>query len=104
MWNERLLNAVKTSRVGLGLLGGCAKVFKEKVSGAKTDRAELAKLLRRIEPGDVLMSPAWTGWRARAETCSTSSLRSPISLREHYPKQVESPCLAPKSIRNCLRT
>src|SRR5262245_319749 len=26
------------------------------------------------------------------------------SLREHYPKQVESPCLAPKSIRNCLRT
>ena len=25
------------------------------VSGAKTDRAELAKLLRRLEPGDVLM-------------------------------------------------
>src|SRR6266487_6892115 len=34
---------------------GCAKVFKEKVSGAKTDRAELAKLVRRLEPGDVLM-------------------------------------------------
>jgi DNA invertase Pin-like site-specific DNA recombinase len=34
---------------------GCAKVFAEKVSGAKTDRAELAKLLRRLEPGDVLM-------------------------------------------------
>jgi DNA invertase Pin-like site-specific DNA recombinase len=31
------------------------KVFKEKVGGAKTDRAELAKLLRRIEPGDVLI-------------------------------------------------
>ena len=42
----RLLNAVKTSQVGLGLLGGCAKLFKEKVGGAKTDRAELAKLLR----------------------------------------------------------
>jgi hypothetical protein len=42
--------AVKTSQVGLGLLGGCAKVFKEKVGGAETDRAGLAKLLRRIEP------------------------------------------------------
>src|SRR6185312_9522257 len=38
------------------LLGaGCAKVFKEKVSGAKTDRAELAKVIRRLEPGDVLI-------------------------------------------------
>jgi DNA invertase Pin-like site-specific DNA recombinase len=34
---------------------GCAKVFKEKVSGAKTDRAELAKLIRRLKPGDVLL-------------------------------------------------
>jgi len=30
-------------------------VFKEKVSGAKTDRAGLAKALRRLEPGDVLV-------------------------------------------------
>src|ERR671934_575460 len=37
------------------LAAGCAKVFKEKVSGAKTDRAELAKALRRLEPGDVLV-------------------------------------------------
>jgi hypothetical protein len=43
--------AVKTSQVGLGLLGGSAKVFKEKVGGAETDRSGLAKLLRRIEPG-----------------------------------------------------
>jgi DNA invertase Pin-like site-specific DNA recombinase len=34
---------------------GCTKVFAEKVSGAKTDRAELAKLLKRLEPGDVLV-------------------------------------------------
>jgi len=34
---------------------GCAKVFKEKVSGAKSDRPELAKLLRRMEPSDVLV-------------------------------------------------
>jgi DNA invertase Pin-like site-specific DNA recombinase len=34
---------------------GCAKVYKEKVSGAKTDRAELAKAIRRLEAGDVLV-------------------------------------------------
>jgi DNA invertase Pin-like site-specific DNA recombinase len=34
---------------------GCAKVFAEKVSGAKADRSELAKLLRRLEAGDVLV-------------------------------------------------
>jgi len=34
---------------------GCAKVYGEKQSGAKTDRPELAKLLRRLEPGDVLL-------------------------------------------------
>jgi DNA invertase Pin-like site-specific DNA recombinase len=34
---------------------GCAKVFKEKVSGAKTDRTELAKVIRRLEAGDVLI-------------------------------------------------
>ena len=34
---------------------GCAKVFKEKASGAKTDRPELAKVIRKLEPGDVLV-------------------------------------------------
>jgi DNA invertase Pin-like site-specific DNA recombinase len=34
---------------------GCVKVYAEKVSGAKTDRAELAKLLKRLEPGDVVI-------------------------------------------------
>jgi DNA invertase Pin-like site-specific DNA recombinase len=37
------------------MAAGAVKVFKEKVSGAKTDRAELAKALRRLEPGDVLV-------------------------------------------------
>jgi DNA invertase Pin-like site-specific DNA recombinase len=37
------------------IAAGCAKVFKEKVSGAKTDRAELAKALRSLEPGDMLI-------------------------------------------------
>src|SRR5712672_439864 len=34
---------------------GCAKVYSEKVSGAQTDRAELAKLLKRLDEGDVLV-------------------------------------------------
>src|SRR6185312_153225 len=37
------------------MAAGCAKVFKEKVSGAKTDRAELAKVIARLEAGDVLL-------------------------------------------------
>jgi DNA invertase Pin-like site-specific DNA recombinase len=34
---------------------GCAKVYAEKVSGARSDRPELAKLIRRLGDGDVLM-------------------------------------------------
>ena len=34
---------------------GCAKVYAEKVSGAKTDRVALAKLLKRLGSGDMLV-------------------------------------------------
>ena len=34
---------------------GCARVFSEKVSGAKTDRAQLAKALAALGPGDTLV-------------------------------------------------
>jgi DNA invertase Pin-like site-specific DNA recombinase len=37
------------------MAAGCAKVFKEKASGAKSDRPELAKVIRRLEPGDLLV-------------------------------------------------
>ena len=37
------------------MAAGCAKVFKEKISGAKTDRPELVKAIGRLEPGDVLV-------------------------------------------------
>jgi DNA invertase Pin-like site-specific DNA recombinase len=37
------------------MAAGCAKVYREKASGAKTDRAELAKVMSRMEPGDVLV-------------------------------------------------
>jgi DNA invertase Pin-like site-specific DNA recombinase len=34
---------------------GCAKVYAEKVSGARSDRPELGKLLKRVEAGDLLI-------------------------------------------------
>jgi DNA invertase Pin-like site-specific DNA recombinase len=34
---------------------GCGNIYREKASGAKTDRPELAKLIRRLEAGDVLV-------------------------------------------------
>jgi DNA invertase Pin-like site-specific DNA recombinase len=37
------------------MAAGCAKVFKEKASGAKTGRPELARVIRGLEDGDVLM-------------------------------------------------
>lgn len=34
---------------------GAVKVFQEKASGAKRDRAALARAIKQLEPGDVLM-------------------------------------------------
>jgi DNA invertase Pin-like site-specific DNA recombinase len=34
---------------------GCVKIFAEKISGARTDRVELAKVMRRLEPDDLLI-------------------------------------------------
>lgn len=34
---------------------GAEKVYAEKVSGAKSDRKELARLLKALEPGDVVL-------------------------------------------------
>src|SRR5262249_45182138 len=34
---------------------GCGNIYKEKASGAKTDRPQLAKLIRRLDAGHVLL-------------------------------------------------
>ncbi len=34
---------------------GCAKIYADKVSGAKADRAQLGKLLKNLEPGDAVV-------------------------------------------------
>jgi len=33
---------------------GCAKIYREKVSGARADRRELLKLLKTLKPGDLV--------------------------------------------------
>jgi DNA invertase Pin-like site-specific DNA recombinase len=37
------------------IAAGAVKVYREKVSGAKTNRAELMRLVNRLEPSDVLL-------------------------------------------------
>jgi DNA invertase Pin-like site-specific DNA recombinase len=41
---------------------GCGNIFKEKASGAKTDRPGLAKAIRRLEHGDVRSLSTATCW------------------------------------------
>jgi DNA invertase Pin-like site-specific DNA recombinase len=44
-----------TTQVNELMAAGAAKVFKETASGTKTDRPELRKVIRRLEPGDMLL-------------------------------------------------
>ena len=43
------------SQVAALRAAGCGNIFKEKAPGAKTDRPELARAIRRLEGGDVLV-------------------------------------------------
>jgi DNA invertase Pin-like site-specific DNA recombinase len=36
-------------------VAGCTKIYSEKASGARGDRAELARVIKRLQPGDVLV-------------------------------------------------
>ena len=47
---------------------GCASVYREKVSGAKTDRVELAKVIRDWKPGTCWWCPGWTDLPAQPGT------------------------------------
>src|ERR1700686_3159543 len=37
---------------------GCEKVFREKITGTTAERPELVKLMKRLAPGDVVITPA----------------------------------------------
>jgi DNA invertase Pin-like site-specific DNA recombinase len=34
---------------------GCSKIYAEKITGAKSDRPQLARLVKALEPGDILI-------------------------------------------------
>ncbi len=51
---------------------GCRRTFEEKVSGAKRDRPELARLIEQLRDEDVVVVTGSIGWRARPRTCSIS--------------------------------
>jgi hypothetical protein len=54
-WGEETGRAALPAVDGDLRVSGAAKTFSEKVSGAQGDRPVLAKLLRRLEPVDMLV-------------------------------------------------
>ncbi len=50
---------------------GCKRTFEEKVSGAKRDRPELAKMIEQLRDDDTVVVRGSTGWHAPPATCST---------------------------------
>jgi DNA invertase Pin-like site-specific DNA recombinase len=88
------------SQVAALQAAGCGNIFKEKASGAKTDRPELAKAIRRLEAGDVLVVTR-LGWRDRPGIYSTSSMRSPKPERvsSHWP--MLGPTRRPRTASYC---
>ena len=55
---------------------GCAKIYREKATGARPDRRELLKLLRALAPGDVVTVTRIDRLARSTSTCSPSSSRS----------------------------
>jgi DNA invertase Pin-like site-specific DNA recombinase len=37
---------------------GCEKVFRQKITGTTAERPQLGKLMKRLAPGDVVITPA----------------------------------------------
>ena len=37
---------------------GCEKVFREKITGTTADRPQLRQLMKKLAPGDVVITPA----------------------------------------------
>jgi DNA invertase Pin-like site-specific DNA recombinase len=44
-----------TAQVAELKAAGCAEIFQEKISGAKSDRKQLARLIARLDEGDVVV-------------------------------------------------
>jgi DNA invertase Pin-like site-specific DNA recombinase len=70
---------------------GAGRVFREVASGAKTDLPQLRRLLAEIGAGDVLMVTRLDRLRARPETFSTPSRRSPVRKAGFGPLPTRGP-------------
>jgi hypothetical protein len=44
-------------------------VFREKITGTTADRPQLAALMKKLAPGDVVKTPPLTGYRATRPIC-----------------------------------
>ena len=56
---------------------GCAKIFREKATGARPDRRELLKMLKYVAPGDVV-----------TVTVAARNYRRPCSQTERIPARI----------------
>jgi hypothetical protein len=63
--------------------GGCKMVFREVASGAKTDRAQLRRLLGQLEAGDVLTAPSACVQSALLKS-SMSGIEEPKAILEQH--------------------
>ena len=48
----------ETGQVRQPKAAGCEKVFREKITGTTADRPQLAALIKKLTPGDVVITPA----------------------------------------------
>jgi|SRR5262249_39661787 len=60
---------------------GCSRIYAEKISGARADRPQLARLLKALEPGDQVIVTRLDRLGARRSISSTQSTSSPRPAR-----------------------
>src|SRR5262245_3665785 len=80
---------------------GCGNIFKEKASGAKTDRTELAKAIHRPEAGDVLVSSRWDGLARPPRNLPNISDASAKAGRVFNPRAMAGPTRRPRTASYC---
>jgi hypothetical protein len=72
------------------MAAGAVKVYREKVSGAKANRAELMKVVNKLEPGDVLVVIS-VGRATRTCVACTPHPESFIRRNERVPEFGRAP-------------
>jgi hypothetical protein len=99
MWNERHVQVLNGDVLIVTRLDRLVRSTRDllNVIAALADRVRHARG-RSPEDQEAGGRPGRMIFRSRNRRCHRGSTEQ-TSLQEHYPNQVESPCLAPKSIR-----